>query len=96
GINVALGRESASEAFHNAGINFIGEVAGRVGANQISRMYSGTLPDGRPDPNGRRLNFWTHKGAHGIVGLGLGALHKAILLPARLAAWWLSWSLILQ
>ncbi|WP_156962122.1 DUF637 domain-containing protein [Candidatus Paracaedibacter symbiosus] len=74
GVNVALGRERASEAFHNAGINFIGEVAGRVGANQISRMYSGTLPDGRLDPNGRRLNFWTHKGAHGIVGLGLGAL----------------------
>jgi hypothetical protein len=65
GMNVAIGRESASEAFRGAGVNFITDVIGQVGANKIGTLYN----------NGEgSIGFAEHKALHAGLGAGLGAL----------------------
>jgi len=65
GMNVAFGREKLSDAFQNAGVNFLTDVVGILGANKIGSLYN----------NGEgTIDFTTHKLAHGALGLGLGAL----------------------
>ena len=65
GINVAFGRENVDDAFKNAGVNFVADVIGQVGANKIGTLYN----------NGEgSIDFTTHKLAHAGLGAGLGAL----------------------
>ena len=74
GINVAFGRESASEAFRGAGVNFLTDVIGQVGANKIGALYNN-------NDNGQ-IDSVTHKLAHAGLGAGLGALKGDIAAGA--------------
>ena len=65
GINVTIGQHDIDDVLKNAGVNFVTDVVGTVGANYIGELYQA----GRG-----RIDFATHKVLHGALGVGLGAI----------------------
>ena len=65
GINVTIGQHDIDDVLKNAGVNFVTDVVGTVGANYIGELYQA----GRG-----RIDFATHKVLHGALGAGLGSL----------------------
>ena len=65
GINVTIGQQDIDDVLKNAGVNFVTDVVGTVGANYIGELYQA----GRG-----RIDFATHKVLHGALGVGLGAI----------------------